>query len=812
MYNQIAIVYNHEESPMPIRRVLSTINHMAVHQVTFVPADPKKFKASAKKNPTPLRIDGAKAVLLVGTDIINAALGSVRGRNAAVEVDGVWYLTINNMSALFFPDIALDSAKQFLKAIKIIDDGGYRYPKVERYLITNLIELQDMVDEAIKADYVAYDYETNNELKVHSPTFRTTCLVICYTPGFVWVLPEELLYAPGCSEILSQLFSAPLVKIAHNASFDIKILWKHGVKVKHRLACTKLMSFIIDENTSSGLKENIDKYLPEFSGYDHKADFNKVDDTLYEYASIDAHCTLLLYCIFMREIVEDDFFYPMYRNIYIPAMEVLAEMEFKGANLDVPYLDESITNIEKEIEYRISEFAQIPEVKKFVILKNEESVQETIDELQAKIDNRAIKFTSEDEKFRVNWTNRIKNLRVGEEVVYQECNIGSPKELAELLYSDKGFGFKKPMRPTGAFKNGKRVFAESDSTDKEALNDIDHPVGEMIRVIRSFQQLLGTFYKSIREKEVDGMLYAAFNQTGTVTGRLSSSDPNLQNLPTRIHLNDDTLKKVVKGVKKAFVAPPGYNILAADLSQAELRVIAHYSQDENMIEAYNKGLDLHAITGQRIAKVPTFDEFLKSPDYKKFRTIAKSANFGLVYDISDDGYIEYIKAQTGETITKPTALLHREAVFGAYPKLKVWHKDMETLVRTDGFVRTIHGLKRRLPGVYSSNQKEVGDAIRLAINNPVQGTIGLYALWLIIWIKHRYPDFRLFTTVHDSIVGYCPIGLEDEVYEDLKNTKTNLPTKKYLRIADLSVPLVVDVEIGKNYGETEEFVPKSLAV
>ena len=286
----------------------------------------------------------------------------------------------------------------------------------------------------------------------------------------------------------------------------------------------------------------------------------------------------------------------------------------------------------------------------------------------------------------------------------------------------------------------------------------------------------------------------------------SSSSPNLQNLPTRVTIDDPEVKAVIKGVKKAFYAPEGYVVMQADLSQAELRIIAHLSKDENMINAYREGKDLHAITASRIAKMQDdFEAFLKHPDFKEFRNKGKSATFGLVYDISLDGYIAYIKAQTGNVITKADAQLHADSVFGAYPNIKKWHQQYKDLVTKDGYVRNLFGIKRRLPEIWSTDQQKVSSAVRLAINNPVQGTIGLWAQWLMIWLKFRLPkEVIIWSTVHDSIVLYVLTDLVEEVSEVIKELETEIPTQLYFDMDTLAVPLKMDIEVGDSYGNLSE--------
>ena len=466
-------------------------------------------------------------------------------------------------------------------------------------------------------------------------------------------------------------------------------------------------------------------------------------------------------------------------------------------------MEESV-KIDNLITQRVNEIQEMPEVQGWVIAKNKELVAEAIQELTDKIATRKLKFTNPDDRYILDWTDKIKKYKSGELYCIDSCDVNSPKVLAELLYTKNGFNFPNPMREDKGAKGKKKV--ESNSTDKDALNDIDHPIGQKLRAIRTLEKMNGTYYKGVSDLVIDGKVYANFNQTGAVTGRLSSSSPNLQNLPTRVTIDDPEVKAVIKGVKKAFYAPEGYVVMQADLSQAELRIIAHLSKDENMINAYKEGKDLHAITASRIAKMQDdFEAFLKHPDFKEFRNKGKSATFGLVYDISLDGYIAYIKAQTGNVITKADAQLHADSVFGAYPNIKKWHQQYKDLVTKDGYVRNLFGIRRRLPEIWSTDQQKVSSAVRLAINNPVQGTIGLWAQWLMIWLKLRLPSsVMIWSTVHDSIVLYVPTDMVEEVSEVIKELENIIPTQLYFDMETLAVPLKMDIEVGDSYGNLSE--------
>lgn len=794
---RLAIIINKDDNYNAVNRILNAINHPEIAKIERI------FEGTAKKELT----TGYSHVLLVGTEMIKKYLGAgVAGRNAVIQLDNVWYFTLPNPAALYTQSVAVRAANQVIRAVQSLDNPNFHLPKIPKYEISTYAELEQLVNECLKSEFMSFDFETNNMLQTRHPDFKATCLGICFTPGFSWIIPHWMLYDNSCLVQLKRIFcDQKLTKIAHNLSFDYKVLKRLGITPKGRYSCTKILSWLIDENTPNGLKEAVDWYLPDFSGYDYHVDFSKdVDQDLYEYLAIDAHVTLCLYCIFIKELSKDQPLYVAFRNIYMASLFVLAEMEWGGCYVDKNYLDEESVKIDNLITQRVNEIQEMPEVQGWVISKNKELVAEAIQELTDKIATRKLKFTNPDDRYILDWTDKIKKYKSGELYCIDSCDVNSPKILAELLYTKNGFNFPNPMREDKGAKGKKKV--ESNSTDKDALNDIDHPIGQKLRAIRTLEKMNGTYYKGVSDLVIDGKVYANFNQTGAVTGRLSSSSPNLQNLPTRVTIDDPEVKAVIKGVKKAFYAPEGYVVMQADLSQAELRIIAHLSKDENMINAYKEGKDLHAITASRIAKMQDdFETFLKHPDFKEFRNKGKSATFGLVYDISLDGYIAYIKAQTGNVITKADAQLHADSVFGAYPNIKKWHQQYKDLVTKDGYVRNLFGIKRRLPEIWSTDQQKVSSAVRLAINNPVQGTIGLWAQWLMIWLKLRLPSsVIIWSTVHDSIVLYVPTDMVEEVSEVIKELETEIPTQLYFDMEILAVPLKMDIEVGDSYGNLSE--------
>jgi len=782
----IAIILDKGENPAALRRIISAINRPDARQISIIEHKEK--------------VTEYKSVVLVGAKIIGKYLGAgVVGRNAAMQIEGVWYFTLPDVNRLHSGDSAIRAANQIVRALDSVLNPNFAIDSVPYAILSRVGQLRQLADECLKSTYLAFDFETNNKVQTRDPEFLCTMLGICIVPNFTWCLPNWMLYDKECLAILQEIFSdSKLTKIAHNLAFDIKCLLRLGITPKGRYGCTKILCQLYNENFGNGLKEAVDIFLPQFSGYDYKVDYSGDVTPLYRYLAIDCHATLYLYCMFVQHMCEDQKLYVAYRNLYMPSCMVLKDLEWEGCEVSKKHLDTMAEKVQGYITERLQEIQEMPEVIGFVVNKNVGMVRAAIQDFKDKIAERTPKVKAPDtDKHIGNWKEKIRQYQNGELFCVDTCDVNSPKVLAELLYTELGFNLPNPMRDG----------ASSNSTDKEALDDIDHPIGVKIRSIRTMEKMVSTFYKGISEKIIDGKIYAGFNQTGTSTGRLSSNSPNMQNIPTRVSIDDDQVKDCVKGVKKGFIAPEGYVVMQADLSQAELRVIAHLSKDENMIDAYRKNLDLHAITGSRIAGMQDdFEGFLASPIYRENRVTAKSANFGLVYKISPDGYINYIKLMTGKKITPAVEKLHRASVFGAYPRLLEWHKEYEDYVRAHGNVRTLFGVKRHLPKINSRDRGDVAEALRLAINSPVQGTIGGYAQWVMVWLKMRLdPRVRMWSTVHDSILFYVPTELIDTTAEIIFESSTTMPISPFFDSEDFSVPLKMDIEIGPNYGELSEY-------
>jgi DNA polymerase-1 len=436
------------------------------------------------------------------------------------------------------------------------------------------------------------------------------------------------------------------------------------------------------------------------------------------------------------------------------------------------------------------------ELKSFIYNYNKYQVQEEVNKINLEIQERKSKLLEkninkdvENDFVIVRKKTKIGELMSNSVNLYTDINFISPKQVQQLLYSKMGFGFPS--------------FDGKYSTDAESVSYIDHPFIEKFRAYKTVSRVLSNYLISLKDKEICGRIYGNFNQAGTKTGRISSSNPNLQNMITRINYKNDEVLEVVKLVKKLFVPPKDHYILQTDLSQAELRMIAHYSEDPMMIKAYKENIDLHSVTGAKIRNV-TLDEFTKLETFKEDRFMSKSANFGWTFGSSIAGYIRYVKKQIGLLITENTAQNHKDAIFKTYVKLNVWHEKYKRIFKSVGTVETLFGRKRYLSEYWNKGDAEYASGERMAINTPIQGSSGEWTLFSIVLLWFRLPkEVQIFNTVHDSTLKYTPKNLLERTKEITKETFENLPTQHYFNFT-LKVPMKVEFEYSDiSWGDCE---------
>jgi DNA polymerase-1 len=360
--------------------------------------------------------------------------------------------------------------------------------------------------------------------------------------------------------------------------------------------------------------------------------------------------------------------------------------------------------------------------------------------------------------------------RVGEEIFSlagQRFNINSPKQLGDVLFNK--MGLPRPLK----YGRGKVISTAQDVLEELAAHN---DVPRLVLEYRQLAKLKSNYADSLPLlADGEGRVHTTFNQVGTATGRLSSTNPNLQNIPIRTELGRE--------IRAAFIAAQGCVLLSADYSQIELRLLAHFSEDPLLVKAYQTGQDIHSLTAAEVFGVPA--ETMS----KETRNRAKAVNFGIVYGISPFG----LAAQLG--IDQHEARLYIETYFERYAGVRAYIDRMLEETRREQKVRTMFGRVRPIPDIQSRNANQRGFAERTAINTPLQGTAADLIKLAMIRIDQRLAKeklkSRMTLQVHDELVFDVP---EDEI-----EAMSEMVQHEMEHVIELSVPLVVDVGVGSNW-------------
>ncbi|MGA9792007.1 MAG: DNA polymerase I [Terriglobales bacterium] len=360
--------------------------------------------------------------------------------------------------------------------------------------------------------------------------------------------------------------------------------------------------------------------------------------------------------------------------------------------------------------------------------------------------------------------------------IYERCgmefNINSPKQLGDVLFNK--LALPMPVK----YGKGKKISTAVDVLEGLAA---DHEVPRLVLEYRQLTKLKSTYVDALPAliRSHSGRVHTTFGQTGTATGRLSSANPNLQNIPIRTELGRE--------IRAAFIAEPGHVLLAADYSQIELRLLAHYSKDKLLVEAFRRGDDIHTLTASQVFGVPPL---MVTPDHRRQ---AKVVNFGIVYGLSAFGLSQQLGIEPGE------ARKFIDAYFEKYAGVRAFIDDTLAQTRRDGKVKTLFGRIRPIPDINSKNATQRGFAERTAVNTPLQGTaadlIKLAMIRIDAEIRKRGLKSRMTLQVHDELVFEVP---ENEV-----DTTKALVREHMEHAHALSVPLVVEIGVGTNWRDME---------
>lgn len=705
--------------------------------------------------------------------------------------------------------------------------------KSNYYIARNLQDVRDVIEACKITGYCCYDFETNAQ-PIYNKSFTPTLLSICFQPGSAVAIPldhfeREKYTDPGydwrksLNLIGKELIrDKKVVKIGWNLKFDNQIWLKYGFDPQGTLLDGMLAKYVLDEEKPNGLKEMVMRYLPDFAEYQKEGDLDKLDwdkkplEPLSKYGCLDTDLTFRLMMFFEAKLINLNL-YQVYRNLYMPASRVLTEVEANGLYMDRDFNKELLESYKPKIDSARETIMNLPRVKKFQKGYNEKKVEDYLASLQAEIsdmdpdiDQRKIK-TRQD---------KIANIRAGifstkkEQELIRPINLGSPTDLPALMFGEGGFGFT-PLKTSDKGKP---------STDEETLVELrlkvkkpDSPKAiflDKLLELRGLEKMYKTYIEGWSEKvQDDSRLHGRFLIHGTTSGRLSSAEPNLQQIPKT---------SVDPNIKKQLVAPKGQLYFVMDFSQAELRMMAHLSKDETYLKAFADGQDPHlAIAAQKYdvpyiqAKASLDDE--NHPDHKAWKTRRKQAKqiaFGLIYGIGSKLLaVKLSDPKAGLIVSAEEAQEMMDDFFSQHPKIKKFKAKQEKFLQKNGYIPCLFGTKRRLPQIYSKDNNDVAYAIRLGLNFPCQSAAShmtLFGSILNYWDmkQGKFPPMTEVATVHDAVYynvdpRYINVYTIWQMWETFRNPKT----KKYFGFSIDDVDMSMDFNVGRSMAEELPFIP-----
>ncbi len=540
--------------------------------------------------------------------------------------------------------------------------------------------------------------------------------------GFYIPFPEDRSQADELLEVLRPFFESEAIeKVGQNLKYDIKVLHKYGVVVNGPLFDTMLAHYLINPDMRHNMDVLAETYLDyspvpitDLIGKKGKNQLSMRDipvEQIAEYAVEDADITLQLAEAFEPELKSAGS-ESLFRDIEIPLLRVLAAMELEGINLNSEFLKELSSDLDRDIA----------------------SLEKSI-------------YKAAGETF----------------------NIGSPKQLGEILFNKLKLVAKPKKTRTGQYSTAEDVLA---------VLSKDHAIIRDVLEYRGLAKLKSTYVDALPDQVAPstGRVHTDYMQAVAATGRLSSNNPNLQNIPIRTERGRE--------IRKAFIPRNSdYKLLAADYSQIELRIIAALSDETTMIESFKRGEDIHSATASKVFQVPL------EAVTREQRSNAKTVNFGIIYGVSAFG----LSNQTDLSRTEAKELI--DTYYKTYPKLRTYISEQIDFAREHGYVQTILGRRRYLKDINGSNAIVRGAAERNAINAPIQGSAADIIKIAMIRIHQKLQEgqykTKMLLQVHDELVFDVYKAEMDEVTALIKGEMENA--------YKLSVPLTVDIGVGDNW-------------
>lgn len=592
------------------------------------------------------------------------------------------------------------------------------------HLVQGENAIKSLISFLDRQDSFCFDTETTSLVAIEAALVGMS---FSYRKGeaFYVPFPEDPAACQAQADLFKAIFAKEsTTKIAQNIKYDMSVLRNYGIEIKGATYDTMLAHYLIEPEKRHGMDALALAYLSyEPMSIENligkkgakQGNMREVElNLIKEYAAEDADITLQLKPFLDKQLTTNPKAVQLLHEVEMPLARVLSTIECEGVNLDVPFLQEMSKTLEADSK----------------------AVQEKI-------------FAT----------------------AGQEFNIASPKQLGEILFEKLKLDPKAKKTKTGQYMTGEEVLSKLEA---------EHEIASLILDFRELQKLKSTYVDALPAliSPKTGRIHTSFMQAVTATGRLSSKDPNLQNIPIR----------TVRGreIRKAFIPrDENHLILSADYSQIELRIMAAFSKDESMLDAFNNGLDVHKATAAKVFHVPL--EEVTSDMRRK----AKTVNFGIIYGVSAFG----LAAQLAISRTEAKEII--DQYFVEFPKVKTFMDQSITDARENGYVETVLGRRRYLRDILSANMNERGFAERNAINAPIQGSaadmIKVAMVQIQDFLERENLKSKMILTVHDELVFDAH---KDEV--DYLKTQIN---KIMCEAMDLGVAMETGIGVGENWLE-----------
>lgn len=702
-------------------------------------------------------------------------------------------------------------------------------------IIKNKRMLKKVIELCKYTGYASVDYETDGS-PIYNRGFKPTILSVSWMPGFGASIPldhfETKEYtSPGWNwKKMLRKFGEEVIenyeitKVAWNWKFDDQINQKYQIFYRGTCLDGMLAKYLLNEEKPNDLKSMVRRYLPEYGNYEKQDAFDKIPwdkkelDPLCHYGCQDTDYTLRLMIFFEKKLI-DLGLYSTFRNLIMSASRVLTSVEKNGLYLDREFNNQLLETYKPKIDAARQAIYDLPRVKKFEKKYNQEKIDKYIQSIEAELEELDYNDPKDKRKI-VSREQKISNIKAGifttkkEQELIRPINLGSSVDLPALMYSEEGFHFE-------VIKNNE---SGKPSTDEETLTNLrltvkkpDSPKAiflDRLLELRGLEKMYKTYIEGWNEKvQDDDRLHGRFLIHGTTSGRLSSAEPNAQQIPKT---------SVDPNIKLQLKAPKGTLYIASDFSQAELRIMAHLSGDETYLNAFNSGQDPHLAIAATKYHIP-YEEALKiyedenHPEHKIWKVRRKQAKqiaFGLIYGIGAKLLaVKLSDPKSGIIVTPEEAQKEMDIFFGQHPKLKTFLKKQEKFLRKNGHLVSLFGRKRRLPQIYSNDKGEEAYALRLALNFPCQSAASdmcLFGSILIYYLMRqgKLPSTKSVCLVHDANYQITkPENINIWSIYEMWQIYRNPLTKPYFGFQIDDVTMDMEFVIGRSMAEELPFIP-----